>query len=74
MQDFKRFPVICSVGGINSAGRSSFDFSYKRLILDSQALKRQLKPNDVAQLVMFLASDQSSGCTKQSFIVDGGIT
>ena len=47
---------------------------YKKLILDSQALKRQLKPNDVAQLVMFLASDQSSGCTKQSFIVDGGIT
>ena len=47
---------------------------YKKLILNSQALKRQLKPNDVAQLVMFLASDQSSGCTKQSFIVDGGIT
>ena len=35
MQDFKRFPVICSLGGINSAGRSSFDFSYKRLVLDS---------------------------------------
>ena len=35
MQDFKRFPVICSVGGINSAGRSSFDFSYKRLVLDN---------------------------------------
>ena len=34
MQDFKRFPVICSVGGINSAGRSSFDFSYKRLVFD----------------------------------------
>ena len=47
---------------------------YKKLILDSQAIKRQLKPNDVAQLVLFLASDQSSGCTKQSFIVDGGIT
>jgi len=47
---------------------------YKKFILDSQALKRQLKPNDVAQLVLFLASDQSSGCTKQSFIVDGGIT
>ena len=47
---------------------------YKKLILDSQALKRQLKPSDVAQLVLFLASDQSSGCTKQSFIVDGGIT
>ena len=47
---------------------------YKKLILDSQALKRQLKPSDVAQLVLFLASDQSSGCTKQSFVVDGGIT
>ena len=47
---------------------------YKKLILDSQALKRQLKPNDVAQMVMFLSSDQSSGCSKQSFIVDGGIT
>jgi acetoacetyl-[acyl-carrier protein] synthase len=35
MQDFKRFPVICSVGGINSAGRSSFDFSYKRLVMDN---------------------------------------
>ena len=47
---------------------------YKKLILDSQALKRQLKPKDVARLVLFLSSDQSSGCTKQSFVVDGGIT
>ena len=47
---------------------------YKKLILDKQALKRQLKPEDVARIVMFLSSDQSSGCTKQSFIVDGGIT
>ena len=46
---------------------------YKKLILDSQALKRQLKPNDVARLVLFLSSDQSSGCTKQSFVVDAGI-
>ena len=47
---------------------------YKKLILDSQDLKRQLKPDDVARLVLFLSSDQSSGCTKQSFVVDGGIT
>ena len=47
---------------------------YKKLILDSQAIKRQLKPEDVAKLVLFLSSDQSSGCTKQSFVVDGGIT
>ena len=42
--------------------------------MDKQALKRQLKPEDVARLVLFLSSDQSSGCTKQSFVVDGGIT
>ncbi len=47
---------------------------YKKKILDKQALKRQLKPEDVARLVLFLSSDQSSGCTKQSFVVDGGIT
>jgi len=47
---------------------------YKKLILEKQALKRQLKPEEVAKLVLFLSSDQSSGCTKQSFVVDGGIT
>ena len=47
---------------------------YKKLILEKQALKRQLKPEDVSKLVLFLSSDQSSGCTKQSFVVDGGIT
>ena len=47
---------------------------YKKFILDNQALKRQLKPYDVARLVLFLASEQSSGCTKQNFVVDAGIT
>lgn len=47
---------------------------YKKQILEKQALKRQLKPEDVAKLVLFLSSDQSSGCTKQSFVVDAGIS
>ena len=46
---------------------------YKKLILDSQALKRQLKPDDVARLVLFLSSDQSSGCTNHYYMVDAGI-
>jgi len=46
---------------------------YKKLILEKQALKRQLKPEDVAKVVLFLSSDQSSGCTKQEFLVDAGI-
>ena len=47
---------------------------YKKFILDKQCLKRQLKPNDVANLVLYLSSEVSSGCTKQNFIVDAGIT
>ncbi len=39
-----------------------------------QCLKKQLVPKDVANMVLYLASDVSSGCTKQNFIVDAGIT
>ena len=47
---------------------------YKKWLLDQQCLKRQLIPEDVANMVLYLASDISSGCTKQNFIVDAGIT
>ena len=46
---------------------------YKKFILDKQCLKRQLKPQDVANLILFLSSGTSSGCTKQNYIVDAGI-
>ena len=45
---------------------------YKAEILNSQALKRELLPEDVARLVLFLAADDSSAITNQSYIVDGG--
>lgn len=46
--------------------------SYKAEILDRQALKRLLVPEEVAGLVLFLASDDSSGITNQSFVIDAG--
>ena len=46
----------------------------KKEILSLQCLKRQLLPNDVANLALYLASEVSSGCTKQNFIVDAGLT
>lgn len=45
---------------------------YKAEIMDAQALKRDILPEDVARLVLFLAADDSSAITNQSYIVDGG--
>jgi D-xylose 1-dehydrogenase len=45
---------------------------YKAEIINSQALKRDILPEDVARLVLFLAADDSSAITNQSYIVDGG--
>ena len=45
---------------------------YKAEILASQALKRDILPDDVARLVLFLAADDSSAITNQSYVVDGG--
>jgi NAD(P)-dependent dehydrogenase (short-subunit alcohol dehydrogenase family) len=45
---------------------------YKAEIMASQALKRDILPDDVARLVLFLAADDSSAITNQSYIVDGG--
>ncbi len=38
----------------------------------SQALKRQIEPDEVARLILFLAADDSSAITNQSYVVDGG--
>ena len=42
-------------------------------IQQEQCVKRRLVGDDVAQMVLFLASDVSSACSSQNFIVDGGI-
>jgi len=48
--------------------------AYKAEILSRQALKRLIFPEEVAGLVLFLASDDSSGVTNQSYVIDGGWT
>ncbi len=45
---------------------------YLAEIMQRQSLKRELEPNEVARLVMFLAADDSAGITNQSFVIDGG--
>ena len=45
---------------------------YKAEIMASQALKRDIEPEDVARLVLFLAADDSGAITNQSYVIDGG--
>jgi NAD(P)-dependent dehydrogenase (short-subunit alcohol dehydrogenase family) len=45
---------------------------YSEKILANQALKRQIEPEDVARLVLFLAADDSGAITNQSYVIDGG--
>ena len=37
-----------------------------------QALKRKIVPADVARMALWLAAEDSNGCTGQNWIVDGG--
>ena len=45
---------------------------YNDWILENQSLKARIQPEDVAELVLFLASDRSRMITGQNFAVDGG--
>lgn len=42
--------------------------------IDLQALKFRLDASHVARLALFLASDESAGCTGANFVVDAGLT
>ena len=41
-------------------------------LMERQCLKRKMMPADIARAVLFFAAEDSSGCTNQSYIVDGG--
>ena len=49
-----------------------FTEEYKQQILSRQAIKRMILPEEVAKLILFLASDESLAITNQSFVIDGG--
>lgn len=51
-----------------------FTPEYEAEVLRNQALKRLIVPAEVANLVLFLASDASASITNQSFVIDAGWT
>jgi NAD(P)-dependent dehydrogenase (short-subunit alcohol dehydrogenase family) len=45
---------------------------YLENIRSRQALPHQIEPEEVARLILFLAADDSSAITNQSYVVDAG--
>jgi NAD(P)-dependent dehydrogenase (short-subunit alcohol dehydrogenase family) len=45
---------------------------YAATVLSNQALKRMVTPDEVARLALFLAADDSSAITNQSYVIDAG--
>lgn len=41
-------------------------------LMDAQCLKRELNGDDIARVVLFLASDEAGAITNQHYLVDGG--
>jgi NAD(P)-dependent dehydrogenase (short-subunit alcohol dehydrogenase family) len=46
--------------------------AHEQELLEGQCLKRHILPVDVARLLLFLAAEDSSAITNQSYIIDGG--
>jgi NAD(P)-dependent dehydrogenase (short-subunit alcohol dehydrogenase family) len=44
----------------------------ERQIEERQCLKGRVQPSDIARMALWLASDDSRMCSKQTFVVDGG--
>ena len=58
-------PMLDTVVGLGLKSREA--------IAEMHALGRTIQPEEVANLVFFLASDESSGITGQSIVIDGGL-
>ena len=41
-------------------------------LIKRQCVKRKLVPQDIANVALFLASDESSAMSAQTYLVDGG--
>lgn len=58
---------------IEQQGRPDAPEEHKRNIASRIPLQRYADPKEIAQVMLFLASDESSYCTGSVYLVDGGV-
>ncbi|KAA1467376.1 NAD(P)-binding protein [Dentipellis sp. KUC8613] len=66
-------PMMETAGGAIAAKYGISPDEYVRRVVDTIPLKRVGEPQDIANMVSFLASDKASYITGQTFSVDGGV-
>jgi len=66
----KRLPVIVGFGGINSAGRLSFDHAYRRLVIDQLDLAKQSTTYASLAQLMGLADKNAETESTRGYIRD----
>ena len=63
---------VIAPGFINTERHANIDEAMKRKILDECFIKKLSEPIEVANLVLFLASDQANNITGQVYQIDCG--
>ena len=67
-------PLLGPVRAKTSPQRDWLTPEMNQQFIDLQALKFRLDATHVARIAMFLASEESAGCTGANFVVDAGLT
>ena len=60
-------------GGVRTPMVQSVGFDVEPMLAAAVPLQRLAEPEEVANLALFLASDESSYCTGAEFVIDGGV-
>jgi NAD(P)-dependent dehydrogenase (short-subunit alcohol dehydrogenase family) len=66
--------IDSALGRLRVAGDEKADADRQRIVRESVPLGRSGTPEEVADAVLFLASDEASYCNGSCLVVDGGLT